>query len=415
MFLLVEFRLLDFLTPGTHYNRPGYDFFSIPKKYLSIIHQTGFRDVEGARYRFHPALSLLLGSWLSLFPPWGAYSIFVMISVFILFVLAKQAASLGNSAAWKLSSPVWIFCSMPVYLMLWNAQPHVLCMAGCGFVFYALQKKIILSSDKNTEAWFCWGVALSLFSKPLILIAVPVLLLDRSLRKPLLGVLLLYLLLSFATLEPAPSNAPRFAEQALGLREWLIHGDATFLNRFNFLSHWTWIVTDLVAKDYFINYDELFSLPSLFRTHFAPHLKTSLPFLILYLPIPLLAFIRRPKLNESDETLILTILAISSHFLCYTSVWEFHYVSLQGTIPFLFWLAFHQEDRWDRRLLVSAGLLCLLLLLPTPFFLIRDPVHWTGMGDLCIKLSRVIPAIGVYGALITLLLRRQLSSSRATQ
>ena len=135
----LQFRFLDPLVIGSWHGNLGADFFSVPRSFLNLLAGHSMFDTAYTQYGpyatpffFHPAVSLLLGSWLSQFTPWTAFALFVAASLAMLL----YAASLFSREVRY--APLLLIGSLPVYLMLWNAQLHVFTVLSCSLVFAGL-------------------------------------------------------------------------------------------------------------------------------------------------------------------------------------------------------------------------------------------------------------------------------------
>jgi len=142
MLLSLKFRFLDCLAVTTWHGRLGVDFFAVPRSFINLVHHQSIYATRqcgwgpyAAWFPYHPALSVLLGSWLSLFKPWTAYSVFAGISIAVFFycgLLARQFISGGVLGKLAYFLPL---CSIPAYLTIWNGQVHILvALAFCLFL-----------------------------------------------------------------------------------------------------------------------------------------------------------------------------------------------------------------------------------------------------------------------------------------
>ena len=74
----------------------------------------------------HPCLAVAVGSWTFWLGTWVGYYAFVGLSLALLLLCERLLASALDGPAWKAFAYFAMFCSLPVYLMLWTGQPHVL-------------------------------------------------------------------------------------------------------------------------------------------------------------------------------------------------------------------------------------------------------------------------------------------------
>lgn len=315
-----KFRFLDPFVVGTWWApSPGGDFYSIPRSFINLQYQKSIFDTRffpygdhSAPYFFHPVLSILLGSWLMIFSPVTAFYIFVAISILIIFYCGTLLNEIFNKEG---KEYLLLSCSVGTYLMLWNAQVHIFVLLSVSLVLNGLhQLKIGNSRLANWRILF--GILASLFSKPVILLSIPYLLILPNIRKTLIKSLIIYILVSVIFLIDSPLNP---------------EGD-------NWI-HWKNILYQSKTGD---------SNPGIFSiSWFILALKNSekLPpgvHYLLKIPLliamtPLLKLLLKRNFDLIKFSTLGFLLTTISFYMSYTVVWEYHYASLLPVLMYILW------------------------------------------------------------------------------
>ena len=205
MFILfsIQYRFLDIFVPGSWHGIASFDFVSVPRSFLNLLQGKSIFNTFylsygsiATPYFYHPALSLLVGSWLSLFKPNTAFTLFVYISIIILIYSAFLISKQTNNILIKRLSYFLILCSFPTYLMLWNAQMHVFTVLAVTLVIVSLLKIFKNQNHKNINLILLAGLLISFFSKPIIILFLPVLFFTKETRCTALLSFGIYILVS---------------------------------------------------------------------------------------------------------------------------------------------------------------------------------------------------------------------------
>ncbi len=401
MLLSLEFGFFDTFVVGSWHGRIGNDFFSVPRSFLNLSQQTsmfsntGFSNYGpyGSMFTYHPVLSILLGSWLSLFNPWVSYSLFVLISVFILiycgFLISKQTKNILT----KRFAYFAILCTFPTYLMLWNAQMHVFTVLAitliivCILEIFANKKKF---KKNKIHAKLLIGLLVSLFTKPIVILIFPVLFLTKETRRTVIICLGIYTLVTVVFF-----IVPFLNPESDNIQHWMFlfhHSDIGYTGDSESFN-------TITSPAYF----EFFSLPtfldSLSLKKINP-LVYKIPLFLVLIPSILILFVR--ERNDRILIVLLTIiLAICSFYLSYSRIWEYFYTTLLPTIPVLAIL--HKKELFaDRkRILKNSLLISASFYLPTLFFLSRNhPYYFLEIS----RIMRVIPVMLIFMSLLFLTL-----------
>jgi Flp pilus assembly protein TadD len=386
MLASLEWRFLDRFVQGTYHGQRGLDFFQIPRGYDNwlIGNSILLTDVSdygpyASPYLNHPFLAMAIGPWTAPLAPWTAYWVFVVVSLGLLLVGARALASAFQTPAERGFVYFALFGSLPTYLMLWNAQVHVLVVLAVALLLAGLMR---LSEQPGLEKrygrWIQLGLLISLLSKPVVILMLPVLFLLPETRRKLFMPLAVYAVVSLLFLVVPGLNAGGFN----GVH-WLNLADAGSGTR-QFLNRLFPMEFDLLRGK------ALYALPLFVDRTLGcevPPLVFRLPLLAVLLMSlsPLVLDKREDRLRGA---LVTILLCIHAHFLCYFAVQEYHYTTLLPTLPVMLWLWRRESVPWLRRLLMTSFVVSLLVFAPTACFLAKGDAH--RFADINL-LERVVP------------------------
>jgi hypothetical protein len=386
----------------------GIDFFCVPKAYLNLLNgRSAFDTWGGGQYGpyatwfvLHPAVALWVGGYLAWLPPWLAYAAWVSITVAMLVVcgmlLARQTASPGRKTlvfAALLASPI-------TYLLLLCGNLHgLVCLAVTltlvGLYELATGSTPALNTSPRLKVGA--GLLLSLLSKPVLILAVPALLMPQTTRRVVLASLAAYVGISLVfllvpALNPEAVGMDRLAWLALH-PEWVREHLNVYTRQFALSSdmldngmHWLHMAAQ---SDYIWDHVQVFSLPVLMLgVGGVPAGAYQLAALLPAAMCPLL--IRLTETRRLQAAAWLVVLVLASHFIGYAIAWEYQYTQLLVVVAALF--AFEplvlQNPRWVNLLFGSL----LVLYLPTPYFVLSgEPLSAGGLAVM--RAYRVVPAV----------------------
>jgi hypothetical protein len=397
----LRWRFLDPFVAGTVHTRIGLDFFQTPRAFKNLVAGNNLFLTEisdygpySTSYYYHPFAAIIVGPWTAPFEPWTAYCIFVGASVILLAFSGWILGTAFKNPAHKAFAYLALFCSLPTYLLLWNAQLHVLLIVAVSLILAGLLR--LAQEPQAPERYLFWiqiGLLLSLLSKPTVVLMLPVFCMMPETRRKAIAPLLIYAVVSLVFL-----FVPRLN-----------------LGNYNAV-HWQNIIaaSGSPAPVYsvvyprildYVNNDEIYSLP-MFIWRVCGQLiplvvfKLPLAFVLLVSLSPLVLQERWRRVRVATVAVALCILV---HYLTYFLTYEYHYTTLLPLLPVLLWLWQTEPSRWLRRLLMASLLALSIVLLPTPNFLSEDiSEYWT----LCV-LERIVPVcaafvlLTVYGAAAT--------------
>jgi len=389
---------LDYFMPGTWHGRVGFDFFSVPRSFINLsagrsIYDTWSVDFGpyATWFPYHPLLSVTVGAFFSLFSPWHSYIAFVLFSLALLFCGARCLAANFTDALFKRLVYFLVICSPVVYMMLWNGQMHVFVVLAACMVLADMFKLLRdPQADPPVRRLLFYGVLICMFSKPVLLLALPALFAVKNYRRTLLfalavyvGVSVLFVFVPF--LNPMGVGLDRLLEAAANpsiifdikrhaggiavsySREFALDNAIHWLNMRNLFS---------VVRDW--NF-EFFSLSSLLSYQFGhvPAFILKLPVLLLLACSGLVYFIKE-NAARLKAAICAVLLSLCTFYLGYDSVYEYHYAALLPAVVGGLFMFLH-DRRYATLWRIYMGA-AVFLYLPTPYIMVRNPAfgfhHW---------------------------------------
>lgn len=415
LFLSLHFGMLDkFFYAAEHANVKGIDYFALPKSYLNLLEKRSIFDTWGGTpygprstwYLAHPAFSVFVMSWFSWFSPWTSYWLFNIFSLLLLILGAKQLAHYALNPVYKAWCYVLIICSFTVYWMLYVGNMQAPLVLSLALVFSALFGFLYAANpqdDAKAGSLLMAGLLISFFTKPLVLIMLPALIINRITRTVTLKAIGIYALVSFLFivvpfLNPESIGLAKIIETALNpafIKENMnIYKNNFVLNEYmkDNAIHWFNL---LAQSDFYLNHVEVFSL-SVFMNTLA---GKELPGIIYKIPMLLAVALSFMLLIISDEksrikaTLFLAGAISLTFFLSYNTVWEYQYTA---ALPFVAIIALLLErNNGYRKIFIAMLSVAAFLYLPSLYCIIQDDTI-TDQMLLLIRSTRVLPALVLY-------------------
>jgi len=408
MMASLKWRFLDGFVVGSWHGRIGIDFFQIPRGYDNLLlgnsifcTDVGVYGPYATPYLYHPLVAVAVGPWTEPLAPWTAFRLFVGVSLGLLLLSAWLLSSAQKTPAYRGFAYFALLCSLPTYLMLWNAQAHVLLVVAVALILSGLMR---LEQEPQWEQRYCrWiqlGLVIALLSKPVVVLMLPVLFLLPETRRKLLLPLAVYAMVSLLFLLVGGLNPGGYN----GIH-WLniIHAGSSPKQILNWLT----------PGEYDLLRDHgLYSLP-IFVDRLAGCAVCSLVFklpLVAVLVMSLSPLVLAERAQRLRAAIVTVSLCILSHFLCYYPVQEYHYTTLLPVLPVLLWLWQRERVPRLRGLLLTSFVVSLMVFMPTPCFLApKQPERFQAIS----LLQRVVPVLvaflclTVYGIAFTWLGRRR--------
>jgi len=428
MLLSLKYGFLDGFLASTWHGRQGCDFFAIPRAFENLLnHKSIYNSWAGGFgpyttwYPYHPALSVFLGSWLSLFKPWAAYAAFVVFSSAILICCGYLISIRAENEPAKKLAYFFLLCSPAAYLMLWAGQAQVLVVLSSVLIMAGL---LDAEKGRSAGALIFFGILASLFSKPAVLAALPAIFSVRQCRRAVLYALAVYAAVSLAflvvpSLNPQAAGFDKIVDALLNperlFERKLAFGTVFLSYRPEFLFdnsiHWLNMrnLSQVVRADNF----EFVSVSGFF-TQLAPGLKPwlfKIPTLLLLAFSAALFFMKEEK--RPRAALYCFVFSMLAFYIGYDSVYEYHYVPLLAAIP-----VFYGGKNPALKYFCLAGA---LFYVPTSYFWVRNPAfgHHTALTAQlplrsillviaakpydfwlpAIRLMRVLPVIAMFMAM----------------
>ncbi len=223
--MIVSLRegFLDRFVAGTRSGLLGLDFFCTPRGFDNLISGSNVYLTElddygphTSTFLSHPMVVVAVGPWTVPLAPWTAYGTFVGVSIVLLAISAAAIACQLEGRLLRAFTLFALFCSPPTYLMLWLGQIHVLLILAVSLMLGGL---VGLERDKQGSTrslrMLQIGLLISLLSKPVALLAVPVLFATRETRRALVLPIAIYAAVSVLFLLTPALNSGRVQRDSL--------------------------------------------------------------------------------------------------------------------------------------------------------------------------------------------------------
>ncbi|MCC7265512.1 MAG: DUF2029 domain-containing protein [Candidatus Latescibacteria bacterium] len=374
---------LNLLFNDSSHTAQAYDFQVYYLAGKAVLAGEDPYAVQGAfGFRYLPAFAHTLARFFALLPPLAAYLGYLLVSELVLAAdvwLTWKWAPPGLGRA--IAVGMWL-APTPLYLELYMGQVSLWAASLLFYLFYCLDR------GHRRNAGLAWTAAVLV--KPNALLLLPAFLRQRQYH-PLAVCTAAVVLTSLPHFLAFPASWGVFAGANLGSQQ--VQGAFTHAGN---LGLWG-AAAGLVAKAAGLSLATLSTLGDLPRWGQG---------VVLLGPVAVLAASLYATLrSRNPDPLLPHTLWLSAFFLVYKDVWEHHYVFL---LPVLVVLYLRYPTPW--LLVAFAG-----LALPTPLVFLDlypgvkgsiDPERawslWTSLGY---RSTKLIPAAGVWGWQLALLLR----------
>jgi len=233
--------------------------------------------------------------------------------------------------------------------MLWNAQMHIFLVIAIGFILLAIYN---MGNRKVMNRYLIIGLLLSLFTKPIVLLFIPILFLEKKTRESTIKALIIYIAISFIFI-----ILPFLNPEGNNIFHW-----ENILNQAN----------NIIDQNNF----ELFSLPTFISEIIGKKISLIIFKIPLFFTFVLSLFIIKIKDIQMKKYFILLIITLSvfEYFLSYNLVWEYHYTIIFPTLPILYII--QKNKSWKFNFLIKIVLfISVLYYLPTPCFIFKDTIE----------------------------------------
>jgi len=342
--------------------------------------------------------------WFAFVPAWFSYTMFVLFSLGIMaycgFLFAKQArASEEKSVYYAL-----FLLAFPVYWMLYVGNMHALFVLSVTLILLAIYEMAYTqTAEKISQNKLLMGLLLSFFTKPLVILFVPILLCAKETRRTMLRAGMIYAVVSIIVL-----SVPWLNPESVGWSKRLammfnmdavkstmnIYQNHFVLNEYMKDNGIHWF--NLIAQSgYRFNHIDNFSFPvfldALFDKHFPDSLYV-LPLLMAPLCSVALLFIQ-DKAARLKLLLLLVAMSSVSFFLSYNTVWEYQYASVLPVVALLYCLK--DKQVFSEKQMMALGVASSFFYLPSLYCLL-DQSNLDNTFIAMIRLTREIPTLVLF-------------------
>ena len=210
----------------------GQDFFQTPRGWRNLLAGNNIFLTEicdyGPAYATvffnHPFVALAVGAWTAPLPPWVAFGVYDGAAVVLLCLGARKLARGFDDPLCRSFCYYASFCAVPVYVIFWQAQVHALVVLAVALVLAGLMglEREPEKADRHLR-WIQVGLLISLLSKPVVLVMLPVLFALPETRRKLLLPLAIYAAASLVFL-----LVPRLNPGGYNGMHWLYIPNAVF-------------------------------------------------------------------------------------------------------------------------------------------------------------------------------------------
>ena len=393
-----------------HADVQGIDFFSLPKAWLNLkvrhsMYGTFDPPTYGPHFTWylaHPVLAVVLGAPLSQLAPMDSYGVFTVLSLLVMAACAWLLAQQSGDALVRRVIWLLLLGAFPTYLMLWVGNVQAITVLGLTLLFVGLLRAVPWKVD---SPWLMRaGLLISLFTKPVVLLMLPLLLLVKETRRSAFDALAVYVPVSLLFLVLPPLNPERIS---LGRVFWLSWHPEVVRRTMNIYSnglsltpdmrdnsiHWLNLVAQSGLR---LQHVDVYSLPvfldGLFRAA-TPGWIYFLPTLFV-LALSVVVARVRDRTTRLQATLLLMMAASLVFFLTYPTVWEYQYTAVLPVAGMLLVTRFRallSQRMWQW----CAGLACCAWL-PSLYFLSGSAEPSPAVLAL-IRLDRVVPVVVLFG------------------
>jgi hypothetical protein len=412
--------LSPFFFGAEHAKVQGIDYFAVPKSYLNLVEGKSMFDTWGGVsygpyatwYLAHPAFSVFVASWFSYFSPWTSYTLFALFSLAVMAYSGYLISKIATSEFNKRLSFTILLCAFPTYWMIYVGNMHAPLVLALTLIMIALYEYTYSDNNRRADNLLFAGLLISFFSKPIVLLMLPLFLLLKETRKVTLRSLLIYAFVSLLfiivpVLNPESVGWTRLTRIFFDfdfIKEHLnIYKNQFVLNEYMKDNSIHWL--NLIAQsDYKLMHIDVFSLPVFMDTL----LGRSTPAAIYKLPIYVTLFLSVAVACIEDkiirlESALLLVMAISlTFFLSYNTVWEYQFASVLPVIALLPVLKERRVfySKYIPLMFVSGLLVCL----PSLYFLVHNGDYQSNSALTLIRLTRIVPVLVIFLVMIVQLI-----------
>lgn len=408
----------------------GIDYFALPKTFLNLKEGISMFDTWGGTpygpyatwYLGHPAFGVLVCSWLAFFPPWTSYWLFVGFSFLLMLIAAWLVAERAVSLFTKRLAWFLMLFGFPAFWMYYVGNMHAPLILALTFIFLAIDIFSLpaLNPQNKLQAnrYLMAGLLISLFTKPIVILMLPLLLLIKETRCTTVICLLIYAVVSFLFIV-----VPVLNPEAIGLGKLLqIATDFSFIkNNMNIYQnhfvlnaymkdnsiHWL----NLIAQsDYRLMHVDVFSFPVFIDTLLGFPMNAAWYKLPIYITLLLSFFV--PFISNKTikfQTALLLLFTISlTFFLSYNTVWEYQYTSLAPVLALL--PVLYEKNVFYKKWIPVLLVMGFVVTLPNLYFLLHGK-EITPFFLFLIRFNRVVPVVIMFIIMLVIIIQTTMKQS----
>ncbi len=409
--------LNSFFFDAEHADVQGIDYFSAPKSYLNLLEKRSMFDTWGGAtygphatwYLAHPAFSVFVASWFSFFSPWTSYWLFVIFSLAIMVFCGWLIANTTNDLFKKQLSFFVLLCAFPTYWLLFVGNIHAPLVLALTLIMLGIFDLTYNENIETGNAKLLSGLLISFFTKPIVLLMLPLLLVTKETRKTTFGSLLIYGFVSILFIV-----IPILNPEGVGLGKILsidfefvkqhmnIYKNNFVLNEYMKDNSMHWF--NLIAQsDYKLMHIDVYSLPVFIDTIVGHETAAGIYKTPIYLSMILslgVIFIEDKKIRLENTLLLLMAIPLT-FFLSYNTVWEYQFTSALPMVAML--PVLREKNVFYKKYIPILFTIGLFFCLPSLYFLVRKS-DFTNNDLTLIRLDRVLPALLLFLIMVFILI-----------
>ena len=384
----------------------GIDFFPLPRAFDGLLHDRSAFDTFHSSYGpyatwfiYHPAIAFLFAPFL-LLSPWTGYGVWTACSAGLMVVSAWLVGKQGTDPLRRAWVGLLLLGSFPGFLMLYGGNVQALLVLAVVLVLVAVDRIRTQGPSVAAQRLLLAGLLLSLLTKPLVLVMLPLLLLMPETRRTVVRAIVVYVLVSAAFLVVPGLNpvALPWSQRVFLLTHPAVVSQTMnpYLNHLNITTpmldnsvHWLGM---LGLNGYRMLHVDVYSLPVLLDGLFhaqTPDALYKLPLIFVLELTVLVALVRSPE--ERLRAALLALMAmVVLVLISYGLIWEYHFTLL---LPVAGLLMMQDRSGWAERGVVA---LTWYAWLPSLYVLLA---HWdlnVIATEALLHSDRVLPALAVF-------------------
>jgi hypothetical protein len=412
LFLLASLHwgwLDPFFFGAEHAEVKGIDYFAVPKSYLNLLEGRSIFDTWGGTmygpyatwYLAHPAFSVFVASWFSFFEPWTGYWVFCIFTLLLMASCGYVISGLTINPLHKRLAYALMLCAFPTYWLLYVGNMHAPLVLALTLVLVSFFEFAYSENVKKARNILFAGLLISFFSKPIVLLMLPLFLLLKETRMTTIKALLIYgfvslLFIVVPVLNPQEIGWTKLTALLLDpafIKEHMnIYKNQFVVNEFMKDNSIHWL--NLIAQsEHKLMHIDVFSLPVFIDSMLDKALPSAVYKLPIYIGVVLSPFITSidDKRIRMESALLLVMALSLTFFLSYNTVWEYQFTSF---LPVLAMLPLLKEKNvfYSKHIKVMfwTGL---LVCLPSFYFLFSKGDYQSVTALTMIRFSRIVPVL----------------------